>query len=68
MATTRETKRCTCGASVTMSRGCGAFVCEQCDHHIGLVRCYCGWSADGGDGYAELIEMGETIEPEEAWG
>jgi hypothetical protein len=26
--------------------------------------CYCGWDLDGGDGYAKLIEAGETIEPE----
>jgi hypothetical protein len=29
------------------------------------VLCYCGWALDGGDGYQQLIEAGETIEPEE---
>lgn len=43
---------------------CGAFVCRECDHHKGLARCFCGWSASGGDGYRELIEMGERIEDE----
>jgi hypothetical protein len=42
---------------------CGVLVCDACDQHKGLVRCYCGWAESGGDGYAELEEMGETIEP-----
>jgi hypothetical protein len=29
-----------------------------------LARCYCGWSANGGNGRAELEEMGETIDPD----
>jgi len=45
------------------SRQCGVLVCDACDSHKGLVRCYCGWAESGGDGYAELEEMGETIEP-----
>ena len=44
------------------SRGCGVGICYECGDHKGLARCYCGWSAGGGDGYQELIEMGETIE------
>lgn len=49
------------------NRYCGAQVCsnEDCNHHKGFVRCFCGWSASGGDGRAELIEMGETIDPED---
>ena len=46
------------------ARGCGVRVCTTCGDHKGLARCYCGWSASGGDGYLELEEMGETIEPE----
>lgn len=47
------------------SRYCGANVCE-CGEHKGLERCYCGWSRTSpGHGYAELVEMGETIEEEE---
>jgi len=42
--------------------GCGVEVCMDCDDHKGLARCYCGWSANGGDGYAQLSDMGETIE------
>ena len=41
---------------------CGAEVCMDCDDHKGLARCYCGWSANGGAGYAQLLDMGETIE------
>lgn len=46
------------------SRYCGARVCD-CGDHQGLERCYCGWSRSGGNGYRELIEMGETIEEDE---
>ena len=45
-----------------LSKSCGVGVCVECDDHKGLARCYCGWSADGGDGYAQLVEMGEPIE------
>lgn len=48
----------------TFNRSCGANVCE-CGDHKGLARCFCGWSRSGGDGYRELIEMGETIDPDE---
>lgn len=51
-----------CDGVMSWSRGCGAFVCDVCDTHKGLCRCYCGWSASGGDGYRELEEMGEQIE------
>lgn len=63
-----EPKDCPeCGAKdgMWLSRGCGVWVCDTCGHHKGLARCFCGWSADGGDGRQELIAMGETIEPEE---
>lgn len=43
---------------------CGARVCVTCGDHEGLARCYCGWAASGGDGYRELLEWGETIEPD----
>jgi hypothetical protein len=57
---------CICGCkNWTLSRGCGVWVCDECGHHSGLVLCYCGWALDGGDGYQQLIEAGETIEPEE---
>ena len=54
-----------CGCATWFSASCGAEVCNACDHHAGLVRCYCGWSASGSDGRRELVEMGETIEPDE---
>jgi len=35
-----------------------------------LARCYCGWASSGGDGRKELLEMGETIDPDpdDGWG
>jgi len=36
-----------------------------CDFHDGLARWFCGWSRSGGNGYQEMLEMGETIEPDE---
>ena len=55
-----------CGARGAMFRSsyCGVLVCDACDSHKGLVRCYCGWAESGGDGYEELEEMGETIDAE----
>lgn len=54
-----------CDGCAEFSKSCGAYVCNDCEHHIGLARCYCGWSASGGNGRQELEEMGETIEPED---
>lgn len=45
-----------------LNRTCGALVCSECLNHKGLVRCFCGWAASGGNGYRELQEMGEQIE------
>ena len=57
-------KKCGCGGAFIASRGCGVLVCDNCDEHFGLARCYCGWSASGGNGHAELLELGETIDEE----
>lgn len=55
-----------CGRNaVELDRYCGAKVCHECGHHQGFARCFCGWSLSGADGRRELIEMGETIEPED---
>lgn len=54
-----------CKHDYEWSRYCGAKVCNHCDKHEGLARCYCGWSSSGGNGYTELQEMGEVIEPED---
>lgn len=54
-----------CTGTAWGRRSCGAYVCDTCEKHVGLARCYCGWSASGRDGRAELIEMGETIGDEE---
>jgi len=54
-----------CGGEAEMHPHCGAWVCHQCGNHLTLARCFCGWSASGRDGYKELIDLGETIDPEE---
>jgi len=66
MSNTNETRCPSCGDTMSRSRSCGVRVCDsdRCGHHEGLVRCYCGWALSGGDGYAELEEWGETIDPE----
>jgi hypothetical protein len=51
-----------CRHTFVFSRYCGARVCEACGDHQGLDRCYCGWSRGGGDGRAELVDLGETID------
>lgn len=56
---------CRCGqGDWQWMNGCGAWVCTACERHYGLVRCFCGWADDGGDGRAQLEELGETIDPE----
>ena len=60
-----EKERCQCGGILVFSRFCGADVCLICDNHNGLARCFCGWAESGGDGRAELIEMGETIDSDD---
>jgi hypothetical protein len=64
MSQVRKCEKCGEEAA-TLNRYCGAYVCNECGTHQGLARCYCGWSAGGGDGYRELIDEGETIEPED---
>jgi hypothetical protein len=62
---TTDERRCeSCNAPARLSRYCGAVVCEECDHHNGLARCYCGWSTSGTSGVVELEEMGEIIDGE----
>jgi hypothetical protein len=53
-----------CKHEYIFNRHCGARVCVHCCEHKGLARCYCGWSLSGADGQRELIEMGETIDPD----
>lgn len=57
--------KCACSGTFEFARGCGAFVCSSCGAHKGLCRCYCGWAESGGNGYKELEDEGETIEPED---
>jgi hypothetical protein len=54
-----------CGGSVSLSKYCGANVCDACGQHQGMARCYCGWSLSGVNGREELEEMGEVIDPED---
>jgi hypothetical protein len=51
-----------CNGSMCMDGQCGVRVCNNCDQHLGLSRCFCGWSLSGNNGRIELEEMGETIE------
>lgn len=50
-----------CKGEAYWSNSCGAFICDTCDKHLALTRCWCGWSESGRDGRRELVEMGETI-------
>jgi hypothetical protein len=60
----RSTKDCdSCSATgITLNRHCGAYVCFECEAHVGLDLCYCGWSRYGGDGRQQLEDVGEVIE------
>lgn len=53
------------GITRQINRYCGAYVCLDCNDHEGLARCYCGWASDGGNGYQELIEMGENLDEDD---
>ena len=53
---------CFCGGEYVFNKHCGALVCNRCDEHQGMARCYCGWSQSGEDGYMELEEEGEVID------
>jgi hypothetical protein len=57
--------KCTCGGEFHFSKSCGADVCDDCGNHKGFARCFCGWSLSGRNGYQELLELGECIEPED---
>jgi hypothetical protein len=62
----KKVEKCPCGGEFEFSSYCGAYVCNACENHKGLARCYCTWTASGnGNGYQELQEAGEVIEPEE---
>jgi hypothetical protein len=56
---------CSCGGKFHMNKYCGAFLCDKCSNHKGMERCFCGWSLSGRNGYTELLELGEVIEPED---
>lgn len=62
---TTHVRKCPkCALQAHFLNHCGAYVCATCNNHIGLVRCYCGWSLSGRDGRRELEEMGENIDDE----
>jgi len=65
----RHRKYRRCRHEYVFNNYCGAYVCVRCGVHASdpdgkytLERCFCGWSATG-NGYRELLEMGEAIEP-----
>ena len=60
-----KNNNCSCGGNFHMNKNCGAKVCDKCTNHEGMARCFCGWSLSGRNGYTELLEMGEVIEPED---
>lgn len=60
----QETK---CSGEYEFQRYCGAKVCDLCDDHKGLARCFCGWSKSGNNGLRELEEMGEAVDSEPAY-
>ena len=62
MSEEEDDNKCHCGGDYSRNRYCGVRVCDDCDNHKGLTRCYCGWSESGGNGRQELEEMGETID------
>lgn len=33
----------------TRSNTCGVFICDECGHHLGLARCFCGWNLQPGE-------------------
>lgn len=52
-----------CGSeNYYLASECGVRVCDDCDHHEKLQRCFCGWSRRGEDGRRELEELGEVID------
>jgi len=59
-----------CKHEFVFSKYCGCYVCVRCRMHSVdskgmriLERCFCGWSLTGRNGYREMLEMGEVIEP-----
>lgn len=58
-------KVCSCGGEKRWSKSCYTMVCENCEDHDGLARCFCGWAKDGDNERQQLEEMGETIEVED---
>jgi len=61
----RDFRLCGCGGEMYLSEYCGVFVCNDCDAHIGLARCFCGWALSGSNGRHELEDFGEVIEQDE---
>jgi hypothetical protein len=61
----QEPEICECGGTFKWSFYCAADVCDRCGRHKDLARCYCGWAEDGGDGYKQLLDLGEVLEPED---
>jgi len=44
-----------CGGHMSFADFCGAYVCEDCDYHLGMRCCYCGWNLTRED-FAEMVQ------------
>jgi hypothetical protein len=40
---------CECGGIFHFNTYCGAHVCDRCEKHKGLARCFCGWNIHTAD-------------------
>lgn len=46
-----------CGGTYTWNNYCGAYVCDSCDDHKDLARCFCGWNLDRGEVLEDDVDM-----------
>lgn len=36
---------------------CGAYVCDKCEDHADLARCFCGWGIHESGDPEQILEM-----------
>ena len=58
-------KHLNCGGEYEWDYSCAAQICDECNDHFGLDRCYCDWARSGRSGIQELEAMGEIIDDDE---
>jgi hypothetical protein len=46
---TAECPGCQRERTFTWSTYCGAWLCDHCDWHLGLDKCFCGWHLAPGE-------------------